>query len=150
MCGPLHLKKGQISIFGGDVVFHIPFKKFPTVQSVTVFWNGPFLLKHLSFSDRPHSVWVPCPPHAALYLTFWHLENAGGFGGFCWFSLGSSHLFLGPSKVAQLWRIRLPMQEMQETRVDPWVGKTPWRRKMTTHSSILAWRIPRPEKPGGL
>ena len=80
MCGPLHLKKGQISILGGDVIFHIPFRKFPSVQSVTVSWNGPFLLKHLSFSDRPHSVWVPCPPHAALCLTFWYLENAGGFG----------------------------------------------------------------------
>ena len=29
---------------------------------------------------------------------------------------------------------------------DPWVGKIPWR----THSSILAWRIPWAEKPGGL
>ena len=24
----------------------------------------------------------------------------------------------------------------------PWVGKIPWGREMTTHSSILAWRIP--------
>ena len=31
-------------------------------------------------------------------------------------------------------------------RFDPWVGK-----KMATHSSILAWKIPwREEKPGGL
>ena len=25
----------------------------------------------------------------------------------------------------------------------PWVGQIPWREVMTTHSSILAWRIPR-------
>ena len=25
----------------------------------------------------------------------------------------------------------------------PWVGRIPWREVMTTHSSILAWRIPR-------
>ena len=25
-----------------------------------------------------------------------------------------------------------------------------WRRKMTTHSSILTWGIPRTEEPGGL
>ena len=31
---------------------------------------------------------------------------------------------------------------------DPWVGKIPWRRKMATHSSTLAWRIPRREEPG--
>ena len=33
---------------------------------------------------------------------------------------------------------------------DPQVGKIPWRRKMATHSSILAWRIPRTEVVGGL
>ena len=32
----------------------------------------------------------------------------------------------------------------------PWVGKTPWRRNMATHPSILAWRIPRTEEPGEL
>ena len=30
---------------------------------------------------------------------------------------------------------------------DPWVGKIPWRRAF---SSILSWRIPRTEEPGGL
>ena len=38
--------------------------------------------------------------------------------------------------------------EMQETWFDPWVGKIPWRK--ATHSSILAWRIPWTEEPGGL
>ena len=31
-----------------------------------------------------------------------------------------------------------------------WVGKIPWVKGMTTHSSILAWRIPWTEEPGGL
>ena len=34
--------------------------------------------------------------------------------------------------------------------LDPWVGKIPWRRKMATHSSILAWKIPWTEEPGRL
>ena len=34
-------------------------------------------------------------------------------------------------------------------RFDPWIRKIPWREDMTTHSSILAWRIP-PEESGGL
>jgi len=29
-----------------------------------------------------------------------------------------------------------------------WVGKIPWRRKY--HCSILAWKIPWTEEPGGL
>ena len=42
-------------------------------------------------------------------------------------------------------------QETQETRgFDPWLEKIPWRRKMAPHSSILAWRIPWTEEPGGL
>ena len=32
---------------------------------------------------------------------------------------------------------------------DPWAGKIPWRRAWT-HSSVLAWRIPQTEEPGGL
>ena len=33
---------------------------------------------------------------------------------------------------------------------DPWVGKIPLEEGMATRSSILAWRIPWTEKPGGL
>ena len=33
---------------------------------------------------------------------------------------------------------------------DPWVGQFPWRRKMAAHSSILAWKIPWTNEPGGL
>ena len=41
-------------------------------------------------------------------------------------------------------------QEAQETRrFDPWLEKILWRRKMAPHSSVLAWRIPWTEEPGG-
>ena len=33
---------------------------------------------------------------------------------------------------------------------DPWVGKDSLVEKMATHPSILAWRIPWTEEPGGL
>ena len=33
---------------------------------------------------------------------------------------------------------------------DPWVGKIPLEKKMTTCSSILAWEIPWTEEPDGL
>ena len=45
------------------------------------------------------------------------------------------------------------MQEMPETR-EMWVQylgwKDPLEKEMVTHSSILAWKIPRTEKPGRL
>ena len=54
--------------------------------------------------------------------------------------------FPGGSAVKNL----LVMQEMQETRVLPLVWEDPLEKGMTTHSSILAWRIPWTEEPGGL
>ena len=39
---------------------------------------------------------------------------------------------------------------MQETQVQSLGWEDPLEKGMTTHSSILAWRIPRTEQPGGL
>ena len=39
---------------------------------------------------------------------------------------------------------------MQETQVQSLVGEDPLEKEMTTHSSILAWKIPWTEEPGGL
>ena len=38
---------------------------------------------------------------------------------------------------------------VQETWVRPLGGEDPLEKEMATHSSILAWKIPRPEEPGG-
>ena len=38
---------------------------------------------------------------------------------------------------------------MQETQVRS-LGENPLEKEMATHSSILAWRIPRTEEPGRL
>ena len=39
---------------------------------------------------------------------------------------------------------------MQETQVPSLGREDPLEKRMTTHSSILAWSIPRTEEPGGL
>ena len=49
--------------------------------------------------------------------------------------------------MAQWWRLCLPMQE---TQVQSLSQEDPLEKDMTTHSSILAWKIPWAEKPGGL
>ena len=54
------------------------------------------------------------------------------------------------SQVAQWWRIHLSMQKMQETWVRSLGGEDPLEEEMATHSSFLAWEIPRVEDPGGL
>ena len=42
------------------------------------------------------------------------------------------------------------MQETQETQVRSLSGEVPLEEGMVTHSSILAWRIPRTEELGRL
>ena len=42
------------------------------------------------------------------------------------------------------------MQETQEMWVQSLGREDPLEKEMATHSSILAWRIPWTEKPGGL
>ena len=39
---------------------------------------------------------------------------------------------------------------MQEIWVQSLGWKDPLQKEMATHSSILAWRVPRTEEPGGL
>ena len=39
---------------------------------------------------------------------------------------------------------------MQETQVQSLSWEDPLEKEMATHSSILAWRIPWTEEPGGL
>ena len=39
---------------------------------------------------------------------------------------------------------------MQETQVRFLGGEDPLEEEMATHSSVLAWKIPRAEEPGGL
>ena len=42
------------------------------------------------------------------------------------------------------------MQETQRLEFDSWVRKVPGTGDMTTHSSILAWKVSRTVEPGGL
>ena len=53
-------------------------------------------------------------------------------------------------QVAQWQRIRLPMQETQESWVWSLGLEDSLEKEMATHSSILSWEIPRIKKPGGL
>ena len=64
------------------------------------------------------------------------------FAGRCLF-----FITLRASLVAQRLK-HLPA--MQETWVRSLGGEDPLEKEMATHSSILAWRIPWSEEPGGL
>ena len=49
------------------------------------------------------------------------------------------------------WVKNLPaVQETQEMQVQSLGQEELLEKKMATHSSILAWKIPRTEEPGGL
>ena len=64
----------------------------------------------------------------------------------CLFFCGHSQGLPGGSLVKNL----PPMQEMQETKFWSLGWEDPLEKEMATHSSILAWEIPRTEETGGL
>ena len=41
-------------------------------------------------------------------------------------------------------------KKLRTLRFDSWVGEDPLEKEVATHSSILAWKIPWTEEPGGL
>ena len=59
----------------------------------------------------------------------------------------ANRCILGASVVAQMVK-NLPA--VQETQVPSLGWEDPLKKGMVTHSSILAWKIPRTEEPGGI
>ena len=57
---------------------------------------------------------------------------------------------MGASLVAQKVKGLPAMQETQEMRLLPLGWEDSLEKEIATHSSILAWKIPRTEEPGGL
>ena len=69
-------------------------------------------------------------------------DEVGGWG-----ELGGAQRLCRASLVAQM--VKNPLA-MRETWVRPLGQEAPLEEGMTTHSSILAWRVPWTEEPGGL
>ena len=66
------------------------------------------------------------------------------------YSLHHLHKLQHPSRVVLVVMNPPAMQETQETRVQSLGWEDPLEEGMSTHSSILAYRIPWTEEPGGL
>ena len=62
----------------------------------------------------------------------------------------SIKVILGASQVTLVIKNLPAVQELQETRVLSLGREDPLEEEMETHSSVLAWRIPGTEEPGGL
>ena len=74
-------------------------------------------------------------------------EGAEGCSATFSFLFGRRLGLKGVSLVAQVVK-NLPA--MQKTQLQSQSQEDPLEKEMATHSSILAWRIPRTEEPGGL
>ena len=81
----------------------------------------------------------PTPgPYSHKPLVVWHIGTA---------SFWKTVLYGDTSLVAQ--RVKL-LPAMQETQVQSLGQEDPLEKEMATDSSILAWRMPWTEEPGGL
>ena len=63
---------------------------------------------------------------------------------------GSGQFCLGLCRASLVTQMVKSLPAMQETQVQPLSQEDPLEIEMATHSSILAWRIPRTVEPGGL
>ena len=69
---------------------------------------------------------------------------------FFWFTFVWSTFLNGLPRRLRGKEPHLPVQEMQEMRVQPLDWEDPLEEEMVIRSSIRAWKIPRAEEPGGL
>ena len=60
------------------------------------------------------------------------------------FVIGASHVALAVKNLPA------NAEDIRDTGLIPWFRKIPLEEGMATHSSILSWRIPQTEEPGGL
>ena len=64
-----------------------------------------------------------------------------------------TNILLVPMVIIDVWSLVTQMVKnlhaMQETQVQSLSQEDPLEEGMATHCSILAWRIPWPEEPGG-
>ena len=74
-----------------------------------------------------------------------YLENI--LGCVLFLILRVSYIYTGTSLVTQMVK-RLPT--MQETRIQSLGWEYPLEKEMATHSSILTWKVPWTQEPGGL
>ena len=117
--------------YGGGFL-EVPFSLFP--YPLYILWPG-------------RQIWSSMAPGKHL-LAGTHHEK-------CWehppISLEENMIcggsIVGASLVAQMVK---SLPEMQETQVQSLGWEDPLAKEMVTHSSILAWRAPRTEEPGGV
>ena len=114
-------------------------KRYPVYYSS----RFPILVNLILFNETTVSL---CESHWDSF--FCHFPFRLGYGNMLSFPVTNLFIFSNlPSLVAQMVK-NLPA--MQETQVWTLGWKDPLEEGMETHSSILAWRIPKTEEPGGL
>ena len=106
---------------------------------------GIVTARHAGSSRTRDRTGVPCT--AKQILNHWATREALFILSFIWLHW----VLVGTSQVALVVKETICQCGRHKRHgFDPWVRKTPLEEGMTTHSAILAWRIPWTEEPGGL
>ena len=124
------------------------FKKLLKRVSVCAYWSWTALLKS---NCMEHYFLQSCLLSSVLgeqkFKQDRFFSSSSGFISLLQFK---GDLTKEASKVTQWSRVSLLTQETQEKWVWSLGREDPLEEEMATHSSILAWRIPWTEEPGGL
>ena len=103
-------------------------------------------LSNLPFAFHFHAWEKKMVTHSSVLA--WRIPGTGEPGGLP--SMGSHRVRHDWSDLAAAAAVVKNLPAMQETQVRPLGQEDSLEKGMTTHSSILAWRIPRTEEPGRL
>ena len=145
------------SLIFGRFLFPFPSSLFPSQSSSQINDYGEMFVKKPTSACREVTNWViqrwdSFSSAKFLLMLLKRSDIWNQFWTSWWLFSSETHSLLktlkgsGASLVVQL--VKNP-PEMQETWVQS-VGKIPLEEGMATHSSILDWRIPWTEEPGGL
>ena len=112
--------------------------------SFTVYYYYYCKLKVYDSPVLSKSISPSLPTAFAHFLSLSHFGDSHNVSNFHYYCIFCGNR--GSSMLAQM--VKNPLQ-CQRPGFDPWIGKILFRREWITHSSILAWRIPWTEEPGG-
>ena len=125
-----------------------------------ILWRAPLLVGYWLILGRGFegSIWISMESFQCQF-EMWPIQrmvvdsirtNDQCLWNQLWCHQKQDKLKIRASQVVLVVKNYLQMQEMQEMLVKSLGQEDPPQQEMATHSSMLAWRIPWTEKPGGL
>ena len=109
-----------------------------------------FQLQHQSFKQASLLTRLLCTSNTCTYVLSFQSDRQQGFQNSMVIEAFSCLTFDSAANTLFMAQTVTSLPAMEETRTQPLGREDPLQKGMATYSSVLAWRIPWTEEPGGL